>query len=374
MRSPEDSITITSEGGRAFDRWTSCEILNSIIRSSEASFEVGDDGSWEALSSLAALGTRFTVQVNGKVRVTGKVEVLNSPLDATRSSTVRFVVRTALSQIESDSASLRIQQKANPTIKQIIEQALGLAGIPANMIEYRTDVARNLFTGAPTRGGRPRRDLDQLKEDQASSQPGETLKAFLDRHLMRHGLLIWDGPDGKVVVGAPDDDQEESYTFRCFRGAEGKFNNVVSIERMRDASSAPTQVMVFGFGGKREYAKAKVAALRENPELITAGFLRRHVIVDDGVKTKELAERTAARAFSERTRRQDCFVIGVDGLAYRERSARVPYAPDTTCFIMADTIGGAVGKFYLEQTLLRRSPTSGDTTELQAVKAGTWVL
>lgn len=374
MRSPEDTITITAENGRAFDRWTSCEILNSIVRSSEASFEVGDDGSWRDLSELAALGTRFTVQVNGKVRVTGRVEVLNSPLDAARSSVVRFVVRTILADLEYDSASLRIQQKSNPSIKQIVEQALGLAGVPASMVEYRADVARNLFTGAPARGAAPRKDLDLLKEEQASMQPGETVKAFLDRHLMRHGLMIWDGPDGKLVVGEPDDDQEETYTFRCFRGAAGKFNNILSLDRTRDATGAPTQVFVFGTGGKREFAKAKVAALRENPELIGAGFQRRLVIVDEGVKSKELAERTAARAFSERIRKQDCLIVTADGLAYRDGRARIPYAPDTTCFIMADTVGGSLGKFYIEQTLLRRSPMGGDIAEVQVVKAGTWTL
>ncbi|MFZ5896808.1 MAG: hypothetical protein ACOY0T_37475 [Myxococcota bacterium] len=375
MSAAHDDITISTESGAAFDRWTAVEILNSVVRSNEASFEVGDDGSWRDLSELAAIGTPFTVAVNGSIRVKGRVEVLNSPLSAQSSSTVRFIVRTVLSDLEYCAADVRVRVK-DRSIRDVIEAVIYSTelDIPRLEIQYRGDVSRELLTGRKTRGGAPAKDLEPLKVEQAAVQPGETVKAFIDRHLMRHGLLLWESPDGKLVISAPDDDQEETYVFRCLRGAESKYNNVLSIDRTRDASGAPTDLYVFGYSGGKDFRRAKVSGRRLNDELIQAGFRRSALIVEDGIKTKELAERTAARAFSERTRKLDTFVIAADGLSYRERGGSVQYAADACCGIVADTIGGAVGKYYIEQVLLRRTPEAGDVTQLQTVKAGTWRL
>jgi len=375
---PADTIAITTEDGKAFDRWTSVEVLNSIVRSNEASFEVGDDGSWLDLSELASLGTRFTVSVNGNVRVTGRVEILNSPLNAQQSSVVRFVVRTIMADLASTAADPRVRVK-NRSIREVIEAVLftmtdldeSSAGLT---IEYRGDVARELITGRKTRGGAARKDLEPLKEEAAAVQPGETVKAFLDRHLRRHGLMLWDSPSGALVISEPDDDQEATYNFRCMRGPEGKYNNVLSIDRSRDATSAPSNVLIFGYGGGKDFRRSKINATRSSREILNAGFRREVMILDEGIKTKELAERAAAREFSERTRRLDTFVISADGLSYTERGGRINYAPDTTCNIIADTIGGSVGKYYAEQVMLRRTAEGGDIMQMQCVKAGTWTL
>jgi len=376
VRSPADTIAITAEDGTAFDLWTSVEILNSVVRSNEASFEVGDDGSWQDLSHLAQLGTRFTVRVNGNVHVTGRVEVLNAPLSAQQSSVVRFVVRTIMSDFASNAAHPRVRVK-DRSIREVVEAAIFTMSekdAPRPKIEFRADVSRELITGRKTRGGAGRKDLEPLKEDAAAVQPGETIKSFVDRHLRRHGLMWWDSPSGAIVVDEPDDDQEATYVFRCLRGAEGKYNNVLGIDRSRDVTGAPSHLYVFGYGGGKDFARAKVQAGRKSVEIIDAGFVREVMIVDEGVRTHEMANRTAAREFSERIRRLDTFTVSCDGLSYTERGGRINYAPDTTCDIIADTIGGSVGKYYVEQVLLRRSAEGADVAQIQTVKAGTWTL
>jgi prophage tail gpP-like protein len=368
----DDELLILAEEGRAFSLWTSFDLINSMVRSCESSFEVGDDGSWNDLSELMKLGTKFTVALNGKLRMTGRVELLNSPLSADQSSVVRFVVRTRLADLETEAAEISVRVK-DQSIRDVVLAVLSYAGIEASEVVFRADVSRELITGRRGKGKAPPKDLEELKVQAAAVQPGESVKMFLDRHLRRHGLIIFDSADGKLVVASVDDDQEETYFFRCFRN-DPQFNNFTMIDRNRDATGAPSEITVYGFGGGAQFQNTKLVSIRENAEIKEAGFFRRQIIVDDGIKTKELAERTAARALSERIRRQDAITIQTDGLSYRERRVRVPYAPDTTCGVIADTIGGVQGKFYVETTACRVNARGGATTQLQLVKSGTWSL
>lgn len=373
MKSPEEQLSIVAPDGTSFQLWTSFNLINSVVRSAEASFEVGDDGSWEDLEELTNIGTEFQVLLNGKPRMKGRTEVQNLPLSCEQSSTVRWVVRTVLADLEIEAAEVSIRTKGR-SIKEVVLAALAYAGIDESLVEFRADVSRDLMTGKRSKGAAAPKDIEDLKEEAAAVQPGETVKAFLDRHLRRHGMLIFDGPDGRLVVAEPDDDQEETYFFRCLRGPDGRFNNCKIIDRMKDVTGSPSEIIVFGFGGGKDFQHTKLIGISENTLLLSKAFHRRSVIVDDGVKTKELAQRTAQRAMSERIRRQDCFSLSMDGLSYRERQVLVPYAPDTTCGLIAATIGGAQGKYYIETTAMTVDANAGANTQAQLVKAGTWTL
>lgn len=378
---PVDTVEVASSRG-VFDAFTSLEIFNSILRSSEASFEVGDDGSHSSLSQAMEIGESFVVSVNGHRRITGRVEMQNIALDAARSSNFRFVVRTVLSDLEYADADPSIRVK-NASIRDVVEQAVNRRpdrDPRANRteIQYRADVSRQLITGVTPRGGKGGvvKPLKPLTEQQAAVQPGETVKQFLDRHLMRHGLMIWDSPDGKLVVGTPDDSQEALYHFRIFRHPEqAVWNNCRMVERSRDVTGVPSVLTVYGWQGGGDYRRSKVHAEVRNEDLIRAGFDRTVGIVDEGVKSKEQAERTVARAWAERTRKSDSLTVEVDGFSFHEASGPSPdYAPETVADLMLETQGGGVGAYYVESTMLRRTAQGGDVTQLQLTKQGTWVL
>jgi hypothetical protein len=373
------TIRIETEDGRSFDAFTNAEVLTSIVRSSEASFEVGDDGSWRDLADLAALGQGFVAYVDETQRLRGRVEVLNSDLTPERSSTVRFVVRTAISDLETNEVDPGVQVQ-NATIKEVIEQANGrraVAPAPQNWpprITYRGDVSRSIMTGKRARGGKAAPNLKPMTTQQAAPQAGELIKEFLDRHLMRHGLMIWDDYDGGLVVAAPDDEQEPIYHFRCLKGSDAVYNNCSVVGRTRDATGAPTHLSVYGKSGGKDFRRAKISAKRINEELVAAGFDRRMSIIEDGIKTKDMAERTAARAFAERVRKVESVSITTDGHSHEDQSGRVSYASDTAADLIFETVGGPLGNYYVEQVLSRVSVEAGETTQLQLVRSGTWKL
>ena len=98
------------------------------------------------------------------------------------------------------------------------------------------------------------------------------------------------------------------------------------------------------------------------------------LVLDEGVKTIELAIRTAKREYSERTRRQDAWVVNTDGLSFLERGDNTPYGFDTCCDVIAETLGGTAGKYYIEEVSMTMDPRAGQTTMMPVVKAGTWSL
>jgi prophage tail gpP-like protein len=381
-RSPLDVVKVCALGVPGdventdfnFDRWQSFTLRNSITSPAEACFELGDDTGYDRLSYLCQLGAVFKVIVDDRPRLTGRIEALSSTSDARQSTNQSFTIRTKLSDALYSSAPQGIRLKG-ASIKDFVlacYDGIGL-GHESDFV-FEADVSRDLMTGKDSRGHRPAKPLEPLKEEQAKVNPPETIFAAVDRHLRRHGYLHWDSPDGRIVVGAPDDTQEPLGGFRLLRYPSGQFNNVQSIERSQDVSQSPTVLGVFGIGGGRDFSKTKIAQVLHNQDLIDRGFKRRVVIVDEALKTKGLATSRANREFALRNRSLDRLTVKVDGLSYREGSELLPWSPDTTMDVLAEPLGGALGIYYVEEVDLSRNGGEGDTAMLQLVKQGVWVL
>lgn len=356
-----------------WERWASCRIRNSIVGPAEASFELGDESGWLLLEDYCQLGAQFAIMVDDRPRFSGRVEALSSTSDATQSSTQSFVVRTKLSDAIYSSAPQNIRLKG-ASIKQFVLACYTGLKLTEADFDFRVDASRDLMTGKPSRGARPSPPLEPLTEEQLKIGPPETIFAAVDRHLRRHGLLHWDGPDGRIIVGKPDDTQEAIGVLRSLRSPYGQFNNVVSIERTLDVSQSPTVLGVFGAGGKQSFAKTKISSVLFNEDLIRRGFYRTIVIVDEALKTKGIAGARANREFAIRNRSLNRLNVTLDGLSYRDGAELLPWAPDTVVEVIADQMGGTLGNYFVEEVEMSRTASEGDRTRLTLVKQGVWVL
>lgn len=397
---PFDTVTVEAYGVSAdttidfnYAEWTSLALTSSITSPAEASFELGDDGGFERMSELVAIGADFRVFVSDRLRLTGKVVQLNSASDARQSSTQRFAVRTKLADAAYSSAPQNVRLSGR-TLREVLVAVYADLGVLDTDFDFRGDVSRDVMTGRITTGrdaynrrrgvdGRlladPPRGFEAIEEteDNSKTQPPESVFEFADRHLRRHGLLHWDGPDGRIVVAAPNDTQDPIGMLVSVRAGayrDNAANNVLTLERDQDASQAATELGVFGMGGKAGFARAAVSATVRNQHLIERGFVRRAVILDEALTSRAVAERRAAREFSQRNRGLDRLTVTVDGLSYREGAEPVPWAHDTTVDVVADALGGVLGVYYVEDVQLTRNASSGDTTRLSLVKQGVWQL
>lgn len=380
-RSPLDVVRVnalgTPENTTLFDfnfsDFTSFSISSAITGPAEARFELGDDSGYARLQELCGLGAQFVVMVNDRSRLVGRVEATSSPCDADKGTVQSFVVRTRMSDAVISSAPQGIRLK-NASIKEFVLACYAGIGLEERDFDFQVDVSRDLMTGKDSRGQRPARALEPLKEEQAKVNPPESTFAAVDRHLRRHGMLHWDGPDGRIVVGAPDDQQEPLGALCCYRPPYAQANNLLAVERIQDVSQAPTVLGVFGISPGKDFTKTRLWSQLENAELIRRGFRRAVVINDEALRTVSLAEGRARREYATRNRALDRLVVSVDGLSYNEGVELFPWAPDTVFDVTVSHLGGAIGNYYVEEVELTRSSDAGDRSQIMLVKQGVWVL
>lgn len=367
-------IGSTSVVGGQLENFTSMMIRNDITMPSEASFEVGDDGTWNALGDIFEPGVVFQVYINQTPRMRGRVEMNDVPLDTTAGAVVRFTIRTKLSDAMFASANqgTRVQ---GASIEDFILAVYAPLGYTRDDFVFLQGTSRNLITGKNLVTGETPVDLARIKIDEARVKPPETIYAAADRHLRRHGFMHWDDPTGKIIIGAPGDEEDPIYTFNMYRQVgRSAQNNVLGATRTRDWSGIPSSVNVYGRGGKRGFTRTNVGATVNDDDVTAALFYRPVHMIAEGIRTNDLATRAARRELANRSRRKDGFSIEVDGFSFWDGQTSTDYAPDTVAKINTDIAGGNAGAYYIHATTLTRDAAASDSCSLEMVKRGIWRL
>ena len=375
---PRDKVRIeiiasTTIAGGNLDNFTSMMIRNDITMPSEASFEVGDDGTWNALGDIFEPGVEFQIYINDTPRMRGRVEMNDVPLDTMAGAVVRFTVRTKLSDAMFASANqgTRVQ---GASLQAFILELYAPLGYKAQDFIFLQGTSRDLMTGRSAFTNAVPVNLERIKLSEARVKPPETIYAAADRHLRRHGFMHWDGPTGEIVVGAPGDGEDPTYTFNMYRGSKSPLNNVLGATRTRDWSGVPSSVNVYGRGGKRGFTRSNVGATANDLDVTAAGFYRPLHILAEGIRTNELAIRAANRELSNRSKRKDGFSIDVDGFSFWDGTELTLYAPDTVAQLNTDIAGGNAGAYYIHATTLTRDAMGGDSCSLEMLRRGIWRL
>jgi len=373
---PADKVRIAStkgSSGSVIDAITQFEIINSLTEPASAVFEIGSMRTWEKLRDVIAIGNRWAVVVNDRVRLTGRMISRRLPVTADAGATVQLTVRTVLADAAYSSANPMISV-SKTSIKDVVLQAYAAMGLGEEDFVFAPRVARDIMTGKG--GGGTDVDLEELKEDAAKVHPPETIYAFVERHLNRFHLTHWDAPDGRIVVGAPDFRGETFYQLRLRRD-DAQSNNVVSAEKIEDYEQTPSVLIVSGLAGGKDYTKAKVRSGEINEVLASVDpVINRPVfIVDDAVKTQGQADSRARREMLARSRQTDAWTMEVPDLAYWDGAKLTPWGIDTLADVDVEVAGAAArGAYLVHKTTMRGNATSGYSTSLEMVARGLWVL
>lgn len=355
------------------NNFTSFQITNDLTMPSEAAFELGNDGTWSAVQPYIAHGIVYKVFVNDRLRLTGRVEMDDIPVDVDGGSVVRFTVRTKAADAAFASADQKVRVR-DTSIRDFILALYRPLGYTAGDFVFDAYTARDLLTGVDSSGHRPPVDLERIKLDEAKVNPPETIFEAADRHLRRHGLMHWDSPDGKIVVGKPNDSQAPLYELRCNRLTNTGANNVEGLTRTMDYSGIPSYVAVYGVGGRGGSARTRIGAYAVDFDVHNAGFHRPVLVVAEGIKTVTWAERAAARELSARSKNKDGLEIQCDGLSYWNGSECIPWAVDAVATVDSDVAGGQLGAYFIHRVVLQRDAAGGDKTNLNALRKGVWQI
>ncbi len=377
MARPDDTVRIDSVQGDfsiVIEQATTYEVVNDLTAPSEARFELGDEGTWSALKPAIAIGTRFVVTVNNRPRLRGRLLARRMPLNPESGATVQVTVRTVLADAAFTTCDPTINLR-RATLRDAVLAAYKPLGLVEADFIFSADVARDILTGKAGTSKAPA-DLQAIQEDAAKPSPPEPVYAFVERHLNRFHMSHWDGPDGRIVVGTPDDAQVPTCQLRSRRGAAAQANNLLSCDRVEDFEEVPTGLWVFGAGGGRELAKRKVQWVEADPTLVAVepSLERSVMIIDDALKTQGQAEARARREMSMRSLQKNAWRVSVDGLSYWNGHDLIPWAPDTVADVHVDVEGAPPGPYLIYRTSLHGSAAEGHTTDLDLVAKGIWRL
>jgi prophage tail gpP-like protein len=380
----KDEIRIEADGV-VFDAFEEVEVTHDLMKPAEAKIVFGDDGS-DKLADLLAPGTTWRVFVNRSIHITGRAEINEADSSGDNGTRFSITIRTKLS--DAMVASADPKTKVNETtIADFIEalfEPLGYSALDFNFAGAAK--ARQLITGATREETVQRKDLESIQAQQAKAQIGESIYECARRHLERHGLMLWDHPDGRIVVGAPDDGQAPIYRFRSKRDrSQWPTNNLIAYRKVRDWSGVPSKVSVFGatitkgdivyplLTVKGETRSIKGVAINDPVDAVaqeTEHFKRAVSIQATGLRTSEQAQAKANRELSRLRMRQDAWELVVDGWGYLENGAIYTFGVNTVANIDTDVLGVAPGDYLVVRVTMRWRDTEGFISALACVAKG----
>ncbi len=375
-RKPDRILVETDEG--VFDRFSRLEVVNDIVGLTEATIEVGDDGAWPELERLVKPGVSWRVTLNGKPRLAGRAEVNEVPASTQSGVGLTLTIRTKLADARYRTADETVRVEGT-TIKEFVLACYAPLGFTEADFVFGTFAARDLMTGAGAGGG-PVTDLEKLNPQQAKVQPGESIHDAVERHLARFHATHWDAPDGRIVVGVPDDTQTPLYRLQSKRVGRAKGNNVLTFRRVRDWTDVARTVTVTGQDRGQQSARKRIRGLATDDEVeavaTATGHFNRQVLVSGSqAKQQSHADAIALRELSARQRRKNGFEFTVDGWSYWDGSIQIPWANDTTVDVDVDALGPeGKGRFLIVRVSLALSTTGAATTSIAAVAPGIWVV
>jgi hypothetical protein len=381
-RPARDTITISKEGGGdaslLIDRSTQFEIVTDLLAPSTARFELGDEGTWDALRDIGAIGSRMVVSINGYTRLKGRLLTRNLMATVGGGATVQLAIRTRLADAMFTACDPGVGVK-NVQLKDLILQAFKRMGLEEADFIFQGDVARSVLTGRGSRNA-PEPAVHTLREDEARPHPPETIYAFVDRHLSRFGLMMWDAPDGRIIIDRPDVDQRAIYSMTARRGAQNsRTNNLLSATKTEDFEDVPRDLWVFGVGGGRDINRATVKFVQFDSTLFSVDprlsfSARTAVIVDESLKTQAQAEARARREMMRRSLQKDTWMLETDGFSYWSGTEAFPYVINTIGNVQVDVAGGASGPYLFYNVTMRGNAHDGMTTCITGAGREVWRL
>jgi len=372
-----DRISVHTSTGE-FDRFSRITITNDITSPTEAVLELGDDDAYNELRDLVAPGEDFTVRLNGKPRLKGRAEINVIPADPQNGIVIQLTIRTKLSDARyaSGDPKTRVENSSVEEFLLALYKPLGFA--KADFL-FAPNNARDLITGLLKGSNTVPEDFEAIKVKAAKVKPPETIYNAAERHLKRYGATQWHGPDGRIIVGRPDDTQDPTYRLLSKRGKQSRGNNVVRYRKIVDFSEVPSSVVVYGQTRGGDITKSPIKGVAVDADAFTLAantghFNRLVVMSSQQAKTQAQADRIAQRELSKRIRRKDAYEVTVDGWSYWTGTEQIPWANNATADLDFDAVGGNQGKYLIVRVDLDYDIQGSATTRLSLVAPGIWVI
>lgn len=212
-------------------------------------------------------------------------------------------------------------------------------------------------------------DIGAIKIKDAKPRPGETVWAFLQRHVARFGLMLWMDPRGKLVVSSPRYDTAPiGRIVRRFENDRDDPNNIISGGRHMNYADRFSRVEAYGRTRGDDVTRSALS-FTEIDFAWTLPYERLLIVHDDSARTLAETGRRATREMRMRAQNADVltYTLSDHGLG------PYLYAIDSIVTV-DDEVAGATGRWYVTKRTFIKSREQGTQTQLRLVPPGSLVL
>lgn len=360
---PQEQIAIETRRGTC-RLYSSVDFSTGIHEPATLSLQVGDTGSWRDLSRIFYPGEACKLYCAERLLFTGRFETNKVPTNPTSGAIAHIVARSRCSDARYTTAKVETKV-TDVSIKEFIVALFAPLKFTESDFVFDATADRNLVTGVRGKDKAPV-DLETMQEAKAKVQVGETIFDAATRHLKRYHLAIWDGADGKIVVGAPNDSQVPIFTLRSKRDGRAS-NNIASPDRTRDWSEVAMRIEVVGKSSNTSADQTPLKGIAIDDDVTsvfnkTGHFSRALSLALDGPKTLEKAQAQALRELSSRRKNKDSWTQHLDRWTYWTGRQIIPWALNTTVDVEVDSIGAEGAGRYLIHSIQRGLDANGGAT------------
>lgn len=328
-----------------------------------------------------AKGELVTVLVNGALQ---GAQIIQSRRMKVDKSGVTFAIECHTPLVTAYQShvdpTLSFKSKNDAPVSDVVLKALS----PFGFSEILADAAasRNARSGKPIGTRSPMLDVAALKTNEAAAQDGEKAYSFCARIFNRMGVALRCDPSGRLLLQAPDYDQEPAYTVSQTFGGTGpgdRFLDGLDIEDTNDEqfSSCTVSGLAPDKRGKTRTSKPQVevvqsldrAGLRA-PYTSSVAPYKPLIIKDKSARDAKRCENVATLAMGIRAGKAYGITGEVDGFV--ASTGRV-WTVDTIARVVveADAVDESM---YLVARTLMQSRERGQTTRLRFIPRGALVL
>lgn len=212
-------------------------------------------------------------------------------------------------------------------------------------------------------GGLTRPEVGRVSVRDARPRMRESTWEFIDRHCRRFGVMPWVDARGRLVIGAPDYDQEPIMRLvRTLAPTANEPNNILEGGSVESWEGLASKVTVYGRAHGNDGSRSRFVGHATNPNV---DIHRPMVIHDPSCRSTEEAQRRAEEEIGRQ--REDAFSLQYD-VPHHGQGSRL-YAIDTVVDVL-DEEGAVEGLYYVVGRTFTCSRQEGAKTRLRLVPLG----
>lgn len=289
--------------------------------------------------------TAFELRLGGQPQFTGELDGFEAYGTEGETSVTLFGRSPIARLIDSDVDAER--SFTNVSYEQLVTKAMQEVGLGDRLLFSDNAANREIKSGYKVKTVREPTipqgvvGLTQGVAHVVHAKLGETWFHFLQRHLAKAGLFLFDEARGNLVISTPNKHQQPSLLFQRQRGQLRNVVNVESAHWRNDTTKRFSECIIYARATGRKFGRLKTKGLFVDADMVSLGYTKRRVYRDVNVTNADEAAFYARRKIAALARSGWKLTYTLSGHSAPTDAAggRAVICPDMVATVKDDELG-----------------------------------